>query len=160
MTTQLVAVKVFPLQDKQSWMTEKDLYLLPRMADCPNILRFIGAERRGTNLNMELWIISEFHEKGSLYDYLKGNLVSWNELVQIAETMVSGLAFLHEDVPASKDGGHKPAVAHRDFKSRNVLIKADMTACVADFGLALKFEPGATVGDSHGQVGAKSSFMT
>jgi len=46
----------------------------------------------------------------------------------------------------------KPAIAHRDFKSKNVLIKSDMTACIADFGLALVFEPGKAVGDAHGQV--------
>jgi activin receptor type-2 len=49
----------------------------------------------------------------------------------------------------------KPSIAHRDFKSKNVLIKSDMTACIADFGLALVFEPGKAVGDAHGQVGAK-----
>ena len=46
----------------------------------------------------------------------------------------------------------KPAIAHRDFKSKNVLIKSDMTACIADFGLALIFEPGKSCGDTHGQV--------
>ena len=46
----------------------------------------------------------------------------------------------------------KPAIAHRDFKSKNVLIKSDMSACIADFGLALVFEPGKAVGDAHGQV--------
>ena len=46
----------------------------------------------------------------------------------------------------------KPSIAHRDFKSKNVLIKSDMTACIADFGLALVFEPGKAVGDAHGQV--------
>lgn len=28
-----------------------------------SILRYIAAERRGTNLEMELWLITEFHEK-------------------------------------------------------------------------------------------------
>ena len=48
--------------------------------------------------------------------------------------------------------GAKPAVAHRDFKSKNVLLKSDLTACVADFGLALKFEPGRGPGVTHGLV--------
>ena len=48
--------------------------------------------------------------------------------------------------------GYKPAIAHRDFKSKNVLVKNDLTACIADFGLAIKFVPGESTGESHGQV--------
>lgn len=50
--------------------------------------------------------------QGSLTDFLKANVVSWNELCLIAQTFVRGLAYLHEDIPNLKDG-HKPAVAHR-----------------------------------------------
>lgn len=41
---------------------------------------------------------------------------------------------------------------HRDFKSKNVLLKNDLTAVLADFGLAVRFEPGKPPGDTHGQV--------
>lgn len=41
----------------------------------------------------------------------------------------------------------------RDFKSKNVLLKSDLSACIADFGLALRFEAGKSPGDTHGQVG-------
>ncbi|KAK2183839.1 hypothetical protein NP493_295g10008 [Ridgeia piscesae] len=71
MKSRIVAVKIFPLQDKQSWATERDIYLLPQMGTCNNILQYLGAEKRGDNLNTELWLITEFHERGSLYDYLK-----------------------------------------------------------------------------------------
>jgi len=47
-----------------------------------------------------------------LTDFLKANVVSWNELCLIAQTFVRGLAYLHEDIPNLKDG-HKPAIAHR-----------------------------------------------
>ena len=46
------------------------------------------------------------------------------------------LEFLHEETP------QRNAIAHRDFKSKNVLIKDDLTACISDFGLALVSEPG------------------
>jgi activin receptor type-2 len=59
---------------------------------------------------------------------------------------------LHEEIPANKADGYKPAIAHRDFKSKNVLLKSDLTACIADFGLALIFQPGKPCGDTHGQV--------
>lgn len=81
-------------------------------------------------------------------------MVSWNELCHIAETMARGLAYLHEDIPGLKDG-HKPAISHRDIKSKNVLLKNNLTACIADFGLALKFEAGKSAGDTHGQVGTR-----
>lgn len=45
-------------------------------------------------------------------DYLKANVVSWNELCHITMTAARGLAYLHEDIPGHKDG-HKPSIAHR-----------------------------------------------
>ena len=33
----------------------------------------------------------------------------------------------------------KPAIAHRDIKSKNILVKNDGSCCIADLGLAVKF---------------------
>uniref|UniRef100_A0AAY4AW94 Serine/threonine-protein kinase receptor n=1 Tax=Denticeps clupeoides TaxID=299321 RepID=A0AAY4AW94_9TELE len=148
-----VAVKIFPIQDKQSWQNEFEIYNLPGMKH-ENLLLFMGAEKRGSSLDIELWLITAYHEKGSLTEYLKANVLSWNELCHIAQTMARGLAYLHADAPGLRDG-HKPSVAHRDIKSKNVLLKADLSACIADFGLSLKFEAGKSVGDTHGQVGTR-----
>ncbi|XP_023619186.1 activin receptor type-2B [Myotis lucifugus] len=146
-----VAVKIFPLQDKQSWQSEREIFSTPGMKH-ENLLQFIAAEKRGSNLEVELWLITAFHDKGSLTDYLKGNVITWNELCHVAETMSRGLSYLHEDVPWCRGEGHKPSIAHRDFKSKNVLLKSDLTAVLADFGLAVRFEPGKPPGDTHGQV--------
>ena len=58
-----VAVKIFPMQDKNSWQAEQEIYNLPRM-DHESILKFIQCERRGENLAMEYWLTTEFHEYG------------------------------------------------------------------------------------------------
>ena len=150
----MVAVKIFPLQDKQSWFAEQEIYNLPQM-NHDNILKFLGVERRGENLQLEFWLVSSFHENGSLCDFLKSNILSWEEMVKICLSMARGLAHLHGEIPSSKGSGIKPAIAHRDFKSKNVLIKSDMTACIGDFGLALVFRPNEVVGDTHGQVGTR-----
>ncbi|KAJ8003671.1 hypothetical protein DPEC_G00150750 [Dallia pectoralis] len=148
-----VAVKVFPIQDKMSWQNEYQIYCLSGMKH-ENLLHFIGIEKSGNNIDIDLWLITAYHDHGSLTDYLKANVVSWNELCHISQSLARGLAYLHEDIPGLKDG-HKPAVAHRDMKSKNVLLKSDLTACIADFGLALKFEAGKLSGDIHGQVGTR-----
>lgn len=105
-----------------------------------NILEFIGVEKHLDQ--SEYWIITAYHGYGSLCDYLKAHTVTWSDLCKISESMARGLMHLHEEISASKADGLKPAIAHRDFKSKNVLLKSDLTACIADFGLALVFQPG------------------
>ncbi|XP_042898074.1 activin receptor type-2B isoform X1 [Parasteatoda tepidariorum] len=149
-----VAVKIFPPQDKNSWQEEQSMYKQPQMSH-ENILHYIGVERHGEHMQVEYWLITAYHDKGSLCDYLKANLVSWGEVLSIADSISKGLMHLHEEIPGHKGGKYKPAMAHRDFKSKNVLIKNDMSACIADFGLALVFEQGKPIGEAHGQVGTR-----
>lgn len=120
-----------------------------------NILTYLGAERRGEGLNTEYWLITEYHSYGSLWDYLKAHTVDWNQLLTIAQGIARGLTHLHEEMPASHSFGFKPTIAHRDFKSKNVLLTSNLTSCIADFGLALVFYPNSTCGDAHGQVGTR-----
>lgn len=49
-------------KDKQSWQNEYEIYSLPGMKH-DNILQFIGAEKRGTSIDVDLWLITAFHEK-------------------------------------------------------------------------------------------------
>ncbi|XP_021164719.2 activin receptor type-2A isoform X1 [Fundulus heteroclitus] len=144
-----VAVKIFPVQERQSWQTEYEIYSLSGMRH-ENLLQFIGAEKRGCNAELELWLITAYHHRGSVCDYLKANILSWSELCLIAQTMSRGLAYLHTDVP-----GHKPSIAHRDIKTKNILLKSDLTACLADFGLALRFETGKPLVAAHRHVGTR-----
>jgi len=87
---------------------------------------------------------------------LKTRTVDVPQAIRIAYGVMAGLAFLHDE-RQMEDGNWKPSIVHRDFKSRNVLIKSDLTACIADFGLALKCEHGSA-GDNEeafAQVGTR-----
>lgn len=60
-------------QDKNSWAVEKDMYKLPQMKH-ENVLAFLGASKNGDNLHVEYWLVTEYHERGSLSDHLKVQL--------------------------------------------------------------------------------------
>eukprot|EP00795_Rhopilema_esculentum_P014417 gene14417-5471_t len=147
-----VAVKVFAQQEHASWVTEKEIYTKYDMSHC-GILKFIGIDKRKHNIGFQYWIITEYHMYGSLSDYLKNNVLSWEQLYRMLLSMVNGLAFLHSDAPNSVLP--KPAIAHCDFKSRNVLVKSDLTCCIGDFGLAIVCKACMDQNELRPQVGTK-----
>lgn len=55
--------------------------------DHENILHFIAAEKHSDSIRTEFWLITAFHQLGSLHDFLKHNTVSWEQLSHIACTM-------------------------------------------------------------------------
>lgn len=63
----------------------------------------------------------------------QSNTITWDQMLKLALTTTRGLAYLHSQ------HGNKPCIIHRDFKSHNVLVRTDGTACICDFGLAEVF---------------------
>lgn len=66
----VVAVKIFPPQDRYSWVLEQEVFRLPQMRH-NNVLTYLGAEIRGEGINSEYWLVTEYHSFGSLWDHLK-----------------------------------------------------------------------------------------
>ncbi|CAO2597386.1 Activin receptor type-1C [Lemmus lemmus] len=85
----------------------------------------------------QLWLVSEYHEQGSLYDYLNRNIVTVAGMIKLALSIASGLAHLHMEIVGTQG---KPAIAHRDIKSKNILVKKCDTCAIADLGLAVKHD--------------------
>lgn len=46
----------------------------------------------------QLWLVSEFHEHGSLFDYLNRYTVSVDGMIVLALSIASGLAHLHMEI--------------------------------------------------------------
>ena len=79
----------------------------------------------------QLWLLTDYYPSGSLFDYLNRTPVEISTMVKMALSTASGLAHLHMKI-VGMDG--KPAIAHRDIKSKNILVKENGTCCIADLG--------------------------
>ncbi|KAL4617299.1 bone morphogenetic protein receptor type-1B-like isoform X1 [Arapaima gigas] len=130
-----VAVKVFFTTEEASWFRETEIYQTVLMRH-ENILGFIAADIKGTGSWTQLYLITDYHENGSLYDYLKTTTLDSRTMQRLAYSSVSGLCHLHTEIFGTQG---KPAIAHRDLKSKNILVKKNGMCCIADLGLAVKF---------------------
>lgn len=80
-------------------------------------------------------MVTDFHENGSLFDFLTSRCVSPDTVLEMAYSIATGLAHLHMDIVGTRG---KPAIAHRDLKSKNILVKSNLTCCIGDLGLAVR----------------------
>ena len=60
-------------------------------------------------------------------------------MADMALSIATGLAHLHLDIGGAQGSG-KPAIAHRDLKSKNILVKKNLTCVIADLGLCVKHD--------------------
>jgi len=129
-----VAVKIFSASDERSWFREIDIYQTVCLRH-ENILGYIAADNMDASTHTQLWLVTEYHENGSIYDYLMNHTITIPILVKMMLSIASGLCHLH--LPIDSTNG-KVALAHRDIKTKNILVKKDLTCCIADLGLAVK----------------------
>ncbi|XP_034029768.1 TGF-beta receptor type-2-like [Thalassophryne amazonica] len=145
-----VAVKIFPYEEYASWKNEKDIFSDTDLRH-ENVLHFLTAEER--KVEKQYWLITAFHPRGNLQEYLTHHVISWGELQLLGSSLARGVAHLHSDhLPC---GRPKVPIVHRDLKSSNILVKNDVTCCLCDFGLALRLDSSLSVDElaNSGQVG-------
>ncbi|GAA6231233.1 bone morphogenetic protein receptor type-2-like [Lates japonicus] len=132
-----VAVKLFSSSNRQNFANECSIYCLPLLQQHDNIARFLTADERTTaDGQPEFLILMEYYPHGCLSRYLSLHSVDWLTCCRMTHGVTRGLAFLHTEL--CRGDQYKPAVAHRDVTSRNVLVRADLSCVLADFGLSMK----------------------
>ncbi|XP_078448712.1 tyrosine-protein kinase CSK isoform X3 [Lampetra planeri] len=117
-----VAVKSLHMESStlQEFMSEITIMTKLRHRHLVNLL--------GAAMGEVLYIVTEYMAKGSLINYLRSRGragITKVEQITFALHVCEGMDYLEEQ-----------NFVHRDLAARNVLISEDMTAKVADFGLA------------------------
>ncbi|KAJ0718349.1 putative transferase, protein kinase RLK-Pelle-RLCK-VIIa-2 family [Helianthus annuus] len=91
----------------------------------PNLVKVLGYCKE----NMELLIVYEFMQRGSLENHLfkkRVDALPWSTRIKIAIGAAQGMAFLHTA---------ENNIISRDVKSSNILLDKDFNAKLSDFGL-------------------------
>lgn len=124
--------KTKKFQEKETAF-ESELSFLSRLHH-KHLVRLVGyCEEREERL-----LVYEFMKNGALYDHLHGKsnveksssvVNSWRMRIKISLDAARGIEYLHSYAV--------PPIIHRDIKSSNILLDADWTARVSDFGLSL-----------------------
>ncbi|XP_042230257.1 TGF-beta receptor type-1-like isoform X4 [Homarus americanus] len=148
-----VAVKIFSSRDERSWFREVEIYQTVMLRH-DNLLGFIAADNKDNGTWTQLWLVTDYHENGSLFDYLMRYTVDTAGMIRMALSIATGLSHLHMDIMGNKG---KPAIAHRDLKSKNILVKSNGTCAIADLGLAVRYDSNTDTVDivPNNRVGTK-----
>ena len=126
-----VAIKVLLEQDLPSKIIQnfkKEVFILKKLRH-PNIVQFMGACTQPPNL----CIVSEYMAKGSLFKILHSNNnqerveLTIDKKLKMACDVARGMHYLHTS---------SPPIIHGDLKSPNLLLDANYTVKVCDFGLS------------------------
>ncbi|OON22688.1 kinase domain protein, partial [Opisthorchis viverrini] len=154
-----VAAKIFSSREECSWFRETEIYQTVMLRHA-NILGFIAADNKDNGLSTELWLITEYHPLGSLFDFLhehcflphalkypfllerRTHCIEFALIVSVLLSRSLMLSYILKR-PFSLLFAYvqgKPAIAHRDLKSRNILVKLDGECCIGDLGFALKLD--------------------
>ncbi|XP_043704116.1 MDIS1-interacting receptor like kinase 2-like [Telopea speciosissima] len=130
-TGQLVAVKLYPLQEDADMMNTKhftnEIRALTEIRH-RNIVKFYGFCSHARHS----FLVYEYLVRGSLAKIL-GNVerateLDWIKRTNVIKSVANALSYMHHDC--------SPPMIHRDISSSNILLDSDYEACLSDFGIA------------------------
>lgn len=139
---QVVAAKLLKSECNKKYLAN-EINLSAKIKD-NNILELLGVSmgynnNKNYNNNNYICLVYPYMENGSLLDCIKSGLptkmmrpLDWRERIDIAIKVARGISYLHtfEDAP----------IIHRDIKSANILIGADLQPKIGDFTLVRQLD--------------------
>jgi class 3 adenylate cyclase/predicted ATPase len=94
-----------------------------------------------------VYLVADFIDGPNLGEWLRDNRPSWQDAAGITSVVADALAHAHARL-----------IIHRDVKTANILLTADRTPVLVDFGLAL--DPAHAGGREIGVVSGTPSYMS
>ncbi|XP_060516578.1 activin receptor type-2A isoform X2 [Cylas formicarius] len=123
-----VAVKIFPAHNRTYFYNEHEIYKMA--GEHPSIVKCFGGGEYVRIPGHPDYLLLLGLERESLQEYLKNNTPDLLVLSKMGLDIAKGLAHLHSDLG-------KPCIAHRDLNTKNILVRADLSCCICDLGLAV-----------------------
>ncbi len=89
-----------------------------------SILSFIAADTVFKKSVNYLYLISEYHPRGTLREHLVKSTLEISEALLLISSLVSGVEYLHSVLAQESRGGVvvKPSIAHCNLTSQNVYV--------------------------------------
>ncbi|XP_064392654.1 LIM domain kinase 1-like [Halichondria panicea] len=147
-TQQVMVMKEMRHASKEAKLSFLKEVQMLKTLNHPNILQFIGILYREGKV---LVLITEFADGGTLRKTISDTEqpFPWDTRVFIARDIANGMSYLHNE-----------GILHRDLTSENCLLRKDMSAVVADFGLARVFRDNDDIDSSRSPEHTKKRRMT
>ena len=88
-----------------------------------SILGFVAADTQQRSGVLHHFVITDYHEQGTLRMLLKRTVVDVNDVIQLAFSLAKGISHLHMEQVSGTTV--KLAMAHRNISSSSIYIKSD-----------------------------------